>query len=56
MSMLFQAGVLFTDLTVFENVAFPVREDSKLPEPLLRSNGTDEVGGSGIARCGCTDA
>ncbi|NIG62840.1 MAG: phospholipid ABC transporter ATP-binding protein MlaF [Serratia symbiotica] len=37
MSMLFQSGALFTDLTVFENVAFPLREHSKLPEPLLRS-------------------
>lgn len=37
MSMLFQSGAMFTDLTVFENVAFPLREHSKLPEPLLRS-------------------
>lgn len=37
MSMLFQSGGLFTDLTVFENVAFPLLEHSKLPEPLLRS-------------------
>lgn len=37
MSMLFQSGALFTDLTVFENVAFPLREHSKLPEELLRS-------------------
>ncbi|AKL42113.1 MULTISPECIES: phospholipid ABC transporter ATP-binding protein MlaF [Enterobacterales] len=37
MSMLFQSGALFTDLTVFENVAYPLREHSNLPEPLLRS-------------------
>ena len=37
MSMLFQSGALFTDLTVFENVAYPLREHSRLPEPILRS-------------------
>ena len=36
MGMLFQHGALFTDLTVFENVAFPLREHTKLPESLLR--------------------
>ena len=36
MGMLFQFGALFTDLTVFENVAFPLREHSKLPEALIR--------------------
>ena len=36
MGMLFQHGALFTDLTVFENVAFPLRENSDLPEELLR--------------------
>lgn len=35
MSMLFQSGALFTDLTVFENVAWPLREHTRLPEPLL---------------------
>ncbi|MFO1401295.1 MAG: ATP-binding cassette domain-containing protein [Steroidobacteraceae bacterium] len=34
--MLFQNGALLTDLDVFENVAFPVREHTRLPEPLLR--------------------
>ena len=29
MGMLFQFGALFTDLSVFENVAFPLREHSK---------------------------
>jgi phospholipid/cholesterol/gamma-HCH transport system ATP-binding protein len=36
MGMLFQFGALFTDLDVFENVAFPLREHTSLPEPLLR--------------------
>jgi phospholipid/cholesterol/gamma-HCH transport system ATP-binding protein len=36
MGMLFQFGALFTDLTVFENVAFPLREHSDLPEALIR--------------------
>ena len=36
MGMLFQHGALFTDLTVFENVAFPLREHTKLPEQLIR--------------------
>jgi len=34
--MLFQNGALLTDLSVFENVAFPLREHTRLPEPLLR--------------------
>jgi phospholipid/cholesterol/gamma-HCH transport system ATP-binding protein len=37
MSMLFQSGALFTDLTVFENVAFPLREHTRLPENLIRA-------------------
>ena len=36
MSMLFQFGALFTDLTVFENVAFPLREHTHLPEAMVR--------------------
>ncbi|MBL8327532.1 MAG: ATP-binding cassette domain-containing protein [Rubrivivax sp.] len=36
MGMLFQFGALFTDLTVFDNVAFPLREHSGLPEALIR--------------------
>jgi phospholipid/cholesterol/gamma-HCH transport system ATP-binding protein len=36
MGMLFQFGALFTDLTVFENVAFPVREQTRLPEAIVR--------------------
>jgi phospholipid/cholesterol/gamma-HCH transport system ATP-binding protein len=36
LGVLFQNGALLTDLDVFENVAFPVREHAKLPEPVLR--------------------
>jgi phospholipid/cholesterol/gamma-HCH transport system ATP-binding protein len=36
MGMLFQFGALFTDLSVFENVAFPLREHTELPEELIR--------------------
>ncbi|OIV45901.1 phospholipid ABC transporter ATP-binding protein MlaF [Sodalis sp. TME1] len=36
-SMLFQSGALFTDINVFENVAFPLRRHTRLPEPVLRS-------------------
>ena len=39
MGMLFQFGALFTDLTVFENVAFPLREHTGLPEALIRDIG-----------------
>ncbi|WP_250658762.1 ATP-binding cassette domain-containing protein [Alkalimarinus coralli] len=34
--MLFQSGALFSDLTVFENVAFPLRVHTKLPEDMIR--------------------
>ncbi|MBE9607758.1 ABC transporter ATP-binding protein [Chitinilyticum piscinae] len=34
--MLFQFGALFTDLNVFDNVAFPLRERSRLPESMIR--------------------
>src|SRR5665213_840577 len=37
MGMLFQNGALLTDMDVFENVAFPLREHADLPEPLLRT-------------------
>ena len=36
MGMLFQNGALLTDLSVFENVAFPLREHTNLPERLIR--------------------
>jgi phospholipid/cholesterol/gamma-HCH transport system ATP-binding protein len=37
MGMLFQNGALLTDMSVFENVAFPVREHTDLPESLVRT-------------------
>jgi len=36
MGLLFQSGALLTDLSVFENVAFPLREHTKLPESMIR--------------------
>jgi phospholipid/cholesterol/gamma-HCH transport system ATP-binding protein len=36
MGMLFQFGALFTDMSVYENVAFPVREHTRLPERMIR--------------------
>lgn len=36
MGMLFQSGALLTDLSVFENVAFPLREHTRLPESMIR--------------------
>lgn len=36
MGMLFQSGALFTDLSVYENVAFPLRAHTRLSEDLIR--------------------
>ena len=36
LGMLFQFGALFTDLTVFDNVAFPLREHTTIPEAMVR--------------------
>lgn len=36
MSMLFQSGALFTDINVFDNVAYPIREHTRLPEDIIR--------------------
>lgn len=36
MGMLFQSGALFSDLSVFENVAFPLRAHTQLSEELIR--------------------
>ena len=35
LGMMFQKGGLFSDLTTYENVAFPIREHTKLPEPVI---------------------
>jgi len=37
MSMLFQSGALFTDMTVFNNVAYPLREHTQLSETVIRT-------------------
>jgi len=36
MGMLFQSGALLTDITVYDNVAFPLREHTELPESMIR--------------------
>jgi len=36
MGMLFQSGALLTDLSVFDNVAYPLREHTRLPESVIR--------------------
>lgn len=36
MGMLFQSGALFTDMNVFDNVAFPIRVHTQLPEDMIR--------------------
>jgi phospholipid/cholesterol/gamma-HCH transport system ATP-binding protein len=35
MSMLFQSGALFTEMTVYDNIAFPIREHTQLPEDII---------------------
>ncbi len=35
MGMLFQSGALLTDLSVFENIAFPLRENTNLPDEII---------------------
>lgn len=37
LGLLFQSGALLTDMTVFDNVAFPLREHTDLPESMIRS-------------------
>ena len=37
MGMLFQSGALLTDMSVYDNVAFPLREHTHLPESMIRS-------------------
>lgn len=52
MGMLFQFGALFTDLSVFDNVAFPLREHTRLSPALIRDivlMKLDAVGSEGPA-------
>lgn len=37
MGMLFQSGALLTDMSVYDNIAFPIREHTSLTEPMIRS-------------------
>jgi phospholipid/cholesterol/gamma-HCH transport system ATP-binding protein len=46
--VLLQDGALFTDLTVFENIATPVREHTELPEPLIRRLVMSKLGAVGL--------
>ena len=45
---LFQGGALFDSMTVFENVAFPLREKTKLPEKKIRESVYDILGHVGM--------
>ena len=48
MGMLFQFGALFTDLSAFDNVAFPLRELTDLPEGLIRDIVLMKLGAVGL--------
>ena len=48
MGMLFQFGALFTDLSVFENVAFPLREHTRLSDALIRDIVLMKLGAVGL--------
>ncbi|MFY3139573.1 ABC transporter ATP-binding protein [Achromobacter xylosoxidans] len=48
MGVLFQQGALFTDLNVFENVAFPLREHTQLAEPEITARVLDKLDAVGL--------
>ncbi|MCD0504243.1 ABC transporter ATP-binding protein [Bordetella petrii] len=48
MGVLFQQGALFTDLNVFENVAFPLREHTRLPEADITGRVLDKLDAVGL--------
>lgn len=48
MGVLFQQGALFTDLNVFENVAFPLREHTTMTEPEIVERGLDKLEAVGL--------
>ena len=56
MGMLFQNGALLTDEDVFENVAFPLREHTDLPECADPQHRAHQAAGRGPARRGAADA
>jgi len=51
-SMLFQGAALFDSLTVFENVAFPLREKMRLPEDKVKSRVEEKLEQVGLAGMG----
>ena len=54
LGMLFQFGALFTDLSVFDNVAFPLREMTDLPESLIHDIVLMKLNAVGLRGAGCT--
>ena len=48
MGVLFQFGALFTDLSVFDNIAFPMREHTQLPESMIRDLVTLKLNAVGL--------
>ncbi|MVW72644.1 ABC transporter ATP-binding protein [Bordetella sp. 15P40C-2] len=48
MGVLFQQGALFTDLNVFENVAFPLREHTKMAEAEIRARVLEKLDAVGL--------
>ncbi len=52
MGVLFQFGALFTDLSVFDNIAFPMREHTKLPEALIQDLVTLKLNAVGLRGIG----
>ena len=56
MGMMFQAGGLFSDLSIFDNIAFPLREHTKLSEDIIRDLVLIKLHAVGTARCARSDA
>ena len=56
MGMLFQFGALFTDMSVYENVAFPLREHTELPADLMHDLVMLKLRGGRAARRRAPDA
>jgi len=50
--MLFQGGALFDSMTVFDNVAFPLREKTRLPEPEVAARVCERLEAVGLAEMG----
>ena len=51
-AMLFQGAALFDSLTVFDNVAFPLREKLRLPEPAVKGRVDEKLERVGLAGMG----